>query len=79
MKLQLTLEPTEHFFKTDEGIRVRAWTGHTNRRTPVTAFIAALSAPEGHSAALADQLCEIPGKQIGQVKIETDDQTKGSR
>jgi hypothetical protein len=47
MKLQLTLEPTEHFVKTDEGIPVRAWTGHTNRGTPVTAFIAALSVPDG--------------------------------
>ena len=79
MKLQLTLEPTEHFFKTDEGIPVRAWRGHTNRGTPVTAFIAALAAQEGHEAALAEQLIEIPGPQIGQVKIATDDQTKGSR
>ena len=76
MKLQLSLEPSEHFFKTDEGIPVRAWTGKTNRGTPITAFIAALSAPEGHSADLAEQLCEIPGPQIGQVKIKEEDHAK---
>jgi hypothetical protein len=70
MKLQLTLDPTEHFFKTDEGIPVRAWTGHANRGTPVTAFIAALSAPEGHGDELAAQLKEIPGPQIGQVQFK---------
>jgi hypothetical protein len=69
MKLQLTLEPTEHFFNTDEGIPVRSWTGHTNSGTPVTAFIAALSAPDGRGEELPEQLHKIPGPQIGQVRI----------
>jgi hypothetical protein len=70
MKLQLTFEPTEQFFKTEEAILVRAWTGHTNRGTPVTAFIAALSAPESHGKELAEQFMEIPDPQVGQVKIK---------
>jgi hypothetical protein len=70
MKLQITLEPTDHFFKTDEGIPVRAWTGHTNRGTPVTVFVAAIAAQEGYGAELADQLVEIPGPQIGQVEMK---------
>jgi hypothetical protein len=58
---------------------VRAWTGQTNRGTAVTAFIAALSGLDGQGAELVEQLREIPGPQIGQVKIDTDDQTKGSQ
>jgi hypothetical protein len=73
MKLQLTFEPTEPFFKTDEGISVRAWTDWTNRGTAVTAFIAALCAPEGHSADLVEQLCETPGPQPGQVELKEED------
>jgi hypothetical protein len=76
MKLQLTLEPTAHFFKTDKGIPVRAGTGHTNRGTPVTAYIAA---QDDRGAELAEQLLEIPGPQIGQVKIKEEDQVKESR
>jgi hypothetical protein len=73
MKLQLTLEPTAHFFKTDKGIPVRAGTGHTNRGTPVTAYIAALAAQDDRGAELAEQLLEIPGPQIGQVKFREED------
>jgi hypothetical protein len=79
MKLQLTLEPTEHFFKTDEGIPVRGWTGHTSRGSPVTASIAALSAEDGHDQELKEQLWEIPGPQVGQVNIKEEDQAKESR
>jgi hypothetical protein len=53
-----------------EGLR---WTDWTNRGTAVTAFIAALSAPEGHSADLAEQLCETPGPQPGQVELKEED------
>jgi hypothetical protein len=73
MKLHLTLESTERFFKTDDGTPGRAWTGHTNRGTPVTAFIAALAAEEGYGAELHEQLLAIPGPQIGQVKFREED------
>jgi len=79
MKLQLTFEPTEQFFKTDEGIPVRARTGHTNRGTPVIAFFAALSAPESHGKELAEQLMEIPDPEVGQVEIKEEKQPEKSR
>jgi hypothetical protein len=64
MKLHLTLEPTERFFETDVGIPGRAWTGHTNRGTPVTAFIAALASARAARVPL-------PIRQIcGQITFE---------
>jgi hypothetical protein len=39
----------------------------------VTAFIAALAAEEGYGAELHEQLLEIPGPQIGQVKFREED------
>ena len=68
--MKLTVEPTEEFFRTDEGVPVRAWKGQTDAGTPVIAFIAAIAAPDGvDQADLARELREIPGPNIGHVAI----------
>src|SRR5258705_185940 len=54
------------------------WKSNTNRGTPVTAFIAALSAPESHGKELAEQFMEIPDPQVGQVKIKEEKQPEKS-
>lgn len=60
--MKLTLIPTEQFFRTDEGIPVRAWIGETDTGTACIAFIAAIASPCGHDQSqLARELREIPG------------------
>lgn len=71
--MKLTLEPTERFFRTDEGIPVRAWTGETEQGTKVVAFIAALAVPEGEDQSQFErELHEIPGPNIGRVALRED-------
>ena len=71
MTLAITILPTEHFFRTDEGIPVRLWTGHTNRGLAVHAFVAALTpAGPGDYADLERELKEIPGPQIIRTEIK---------
>ena len=46
MALTITITATEHFFRTDEGIPVRLWTGHTASGASLHAFVAALASPD---------------------------------
>lgn len=42
-KMKITIWPTEHFFKTDEGWSVRAWKGWDQHGNSIIAFVAAVS------------------------------------
>ena len=71
MGLAITILPTEHFFRTDEGIPVRLWTGRTNGGLAVHAFVAAVTPAEpGDYADLERELAEIPGPQISRTEIK---------
>lgn len=71
MALTATITATEHFFRTDEGIPVRLWTGRTASGIPLHVFVAAVTAPDGAGQSeLQRELHEIPGPQISQVRIE---------
>ena len=80
MTLAITILPTEHFFRTDEGIPVRLWTGRTNGGLAVHAFVAAITPAEpgdvtrdarkAHDADLERKLAEIPGPQISRTEIK---------
>jgi hypothetical protein len=68
--VKLILEPTDEFFRTDEGFPVRAWRGHTATGIPVIAFIAALAAPEdADRREFERELKSIPGPNVGQVAM----------
>src|SRR5882757_8052700 len=41
--MRITITPTEHFFRTEEGWVVRAWTGETDAGLSITAFVAAIA------------------------------------
>lgn len=79
MALTATITATEHFFRTDEGIPVRLWTGHTASGIPLHVFVAAVDSPDSaDQTELQRELHEIPGPQrnpedlrgISQVRIE---------
>jgi hypothetical protein len=71
--MKITLEPTEEFFRTDDGFPVRAWRGTTDKGTPVIAFIAAISAPEGRDhSELEAELKTIPGPNISKKAVRDD-------
>ena len=53
----ITLQPTEEFFLTDDGVPMRAWKGLTGKGVPIIAFISAICADEARAdAAAVDQL-----------------------
>ncbi len=73
MPLAITILPTEHFFRTDEGIPVRLWAGRTNGGTAVGVFVAAVMAAEaGDDADLERELAEIPGPRNPAVDLHDD-------
>lgn len=72
--MQLIIEPTAEFFRTDDGYPVRMWTGRTDQGTRVLAFISAICSPEGDDQRqLAAELKEIPGPQISHVMMREGD------
>ena len=72
--MRLIIEPTEEYFRTDDGYPVRMWTGRTEHGTRVLAFISAICAPEGDDQSqLAAELTEIPGPQVSHVMMRQDE------
>jgi hypothetical protein len=58
-KVRLTLEPTEEFYTTEDGMMLRAWTGVNDRNEGVVAFIAVVATRE-HADHAPDGLLSIP-------------------
>jgi hypothetical protein len=69
-EMKITLEPTEEFFRTDDGFPVRAWKGNTDKGRPIIAFIAAISSQDGfdHSE-LERELKTIPGPNVSKTAV----------
>jgi hypothetical protein len=59
-------------FRTDEGFPVRAWKGQTDKGTPVIAFVAAISSPDGYDhSELERELKTIPGPNVSQTEVRS--------
>lgn len=62
--MKITIEPTEHFFRTDDDVAIRLWKGESGKAVPVYAFVAAVTVQETGSeedqAEFRAELASIP-------------------